>query len=94
MDARSARSFLDAVTAVAAKAPVVVVDLDGVTTLDAFGRAALRRIARQAVKKTLLVVAEATTRQRLGELGRLLDGGRLVPSRRVAQAAAIAATVH
>ena len=96
LDARGASALLDAVSAFRDEQPVVVLDLNGATTIDAFGRAALRRIGQQATRlqQTVLVVAESATRQRMGDIGRLLDTPRLVSSRRIALAAAIAASVH
>ena len=96
LDARSARALLGAVDAAGQeKTSVVVVDLDAVTMLDAFGRAALRRAGRRVarLKKAVLIVATADTRERLGDVGTLLHADRLVSSRRMALAAAIASSV-
>ena len=96
LDVRSAGALLGAFdAAVHDDSSAVVVDLDGTTMLDAFGRAALRRAGRQVARlhKTVLVVAAADTRERLGDVGRLLNADRLVSSRRIAVAAAIASSV-
>lgn len=97
LDVHSASDLLLAAgAAVDEREHALVIDLDETTSVDAFGRAALRLIARHAARlhKRLLVVAGSATRLRLGDLEPLPGASRLVPNRRIARAAAIATSVR
>ena len=94
--ARSAHAVLDAVGLICEEAgPSVVIDFSATTTLDEFGRAALRRAGRELASsgKAVFVIADAETHQRLGEIAALVNARRVLRSRRQAVAAVIAASV-
>ena len=97
LDATAARRLLDLAQATLPPSPAaLVVDLTTTTGLDAFGRAVLRRIIRHAGRRGTAVYLAAKPRTQR-ELGSIAEGAahpRIVPRKRVAIAAAIAASAR
>ena len=97
LDVGAARRLLDiAQGALSASPAALVVDLTAATSLDAFGRAALRRVIRRAGRRGTVVylVANPSMQQELGDVTTATARSRVVSKRRIALAAAIAASAH
>ncbi len=95
LDATAARRLLDLAQASLSPSPrTLVVDLTATTCLDEFGRAALRRIIRQAERRGTAVYLAANPRaqRELGNIAKASPRFRIVPRKRIALAAAIAAS--
>jgi len=93
LDATAARRLLDlGQAALSPSAAALVVDLTAVTSLDTFGRAALRRIIRRAGRRgtPVYLVAKPRAQREFGDLAKATTRFRIVPKQRVALAAAIA----
>jgi anti-anti-sigma regulatory factor len=97
LDVGAARRLLDiAQGALSASPAALVIDLTAATSLDAFGRAALRRVIRRAGRRGTVVylVANPGMQHELGDVSSATARSRVVSKRRIALAAAIAASAH
>ena len=96
LDGRVAVSLVaEARAALAASAGSLVIDLDATTSFDALGLHALRRVLELAkrARTSVVLVAQSAVPKKLADLAAQPHACRMVPTRRVALAAAIAASV-
>ena len=97
LDVGAARRLLDIAQGALSTSPAaLVVDLSAATSLDAFGRAAIRRVIRRAGRRgtAVYLVANPRMQQELGDASTAATRFRVVSKRRIALAAAIAASAH
>ena len=85
----------EARAALAVSAGSLVVDLNATTSFDALGLHALRRVLELAkrARTSVVLVAQSAVPKKLADLAAQPHPCRIVPTRRVALAAAIAASV-
>ena len=97
LDVAAARRLLDiAQGALSASPAALVLDMTAVTSLDAFGRAALRRVIRRAGRRgtAVYLVANPGMQQELDDFSTVTARSRVVSKRRIALAAAIAGSAY